>query len=57
MVQTYIFALKTVDSLFCNPDIPTINNGYCICNAVYYAKKIDVLPTILSTFSLELRGQ
>jgi len=27
-------------------------NGYCVSNAVDYAKKKDVLPTILSTFSL-----
>jgi len=35
----------------------TIHNVYCVSNAVDYAKKNDVLPTILSTFSLELRGQ
>jgi len=49
----HVFALKTEHSLFCHRDIPTINNGYCV-NAVDYAKKNDVLPTILST---ELRGQ
>ena len=27
----------------------TIHNGYCVNNAVDYAKKNDVLPTILST--------
>jgi len=30
-------------------DIPTLDNGYCVSNAVDYAKKNDVLPTILST--------
>jgi len=45
---TYInfFALKTDNSLFCHLDIPTIHNGYCVSNAVDYAKKNDVLPTI-----------
>jgi len=52
-----IFALKTDNSFFCHRDIPTIHNGYCVSNAVDYAKKINVLPTILSTFSLDLRGQ
>jgi len=59
MVKTYIFspfALKTDNSLFCHQDNPTIHNGYCVSNAVDYAKKNDVLPTILLTFSLELRG-
>ena len=51
------FALKTDNSLFCHRDIPTIHNGYCVSYAVDYAKKNDVLPTILSTFSLELRGR
>jgi len=32
--------------LFCHQDIPTIHNGYCISNAVDYAKKNYVLPTI-----------
>ena len=60
MVKTYFFtffALKTDNSLFCHWDISTIHNGYCVSNAVDYAKKNDVLPKILSTFSLELRGQ
>ena len=47
------FALKTDNSLFCHRDIPTLHNGYCVSNTVDYAKKNDVLPTILST---ELRG-
>ena len=56
--QYKFVALKTDDSLFCHWDIPiNIHNGYCVSNAVDYAKKNDVLPTILSTFSLELRGQ
>ena len=42
-------ALKTDHSLFCHLDIPTIHNGYCVSKAVDYAKKNDVLPTILST--------
>jgi len=50
----YFFALKRDTSLFCHRDIPTIHNGYCVSNAVDYAKKNDVLPTIFST---ELRGQ
>ena len=34
------------------------NNGYYnVSNAVDYAKRNDVLLAILSTFSLELRGQ
>ena len=49
--------MKTDNSLFCPRDIPAINNGYGVSNAVDYAKKNDVLPTILSTFSLELRSQ
>jgi len=28
--------------------IPTIHNGYCVSNAVDYAKKNDVLPTIFN---------
>ena len=36
-------------SLFCHRDIPTIHNGYCVINAVDYAKKNDVVPTIVST--------
>ena len=43
------FAVKTDNSLFCHRDIPNIYNGYCVCNAVDYAKKNDVLPKILST--------
>jgi len=53
----HVFALKTENLLSCHWDIPTIHNGYCVSNAVDYAKKNEVLPTILSTFSLELRGQ
>ena len=45
----HVFALKTDNSLFCHRDIPTIHNGYCFSNVVDYAKKNDVLPTILST--------
>jgi len=30
---------------------------YIVSNAVDYAEKNNVLPTILSPFSLELRGQ
>ena len=40
------FALKTDNSLFCHLDITTIQNSYCVSNAVDYAKKNDVLPTI-----------
>jgi len=40
------FALKTDNSPFCHQDIPTIQNGNCVSNAVDYAKKNDVLPTI-----------
>ena len=40
------FALKTDNSLFCHRDIPTIHNGYSVSNAVDYAKKDNVLPTI-----------
>jgi len=47
----HFFALKTDNSLFCHRDISTIHNGYCISNAVVYAKKNNVLPTILLTFS------
>ena len=50
----YFYALKKDTSLFCYRDIPTIHNGYCVSNAVDYAKKNDVLPTMLST---EVRGQ
>jgi len=51
---TTYFPLKTDKSLFCHRDNPTIHYGYCVSNAVYFAKKNDVLPTILST---ELRGR
>ena len=34
-----------------------ITAKYYVSNAVYFARKNDVLPTILPTFSLELRGQ
>ena len=53
--KIYLFPLFCIDnSLFCHQDIPTIHNGYCVSNAIEYAKKNNVLPTILST---ELRGQ
>ena len=42
------FVLKADNSPFLHRDIPTIHNGYCVSNAVDYAKKSDVLPTILS---------
>ena len=42
----HYFALKTDNSLFCHRDIPTIHNGYCVSNAVDYAKKNNALPTI-----------
>jgi len=45
----HVFALKTDNSLCCHLDIPTRHNGYCVSNTVDYAKKNDVLPTILST--------
>jgi len=41
--------LETDNSLFCYRDIPTIHNGYCVSNAVDYARENDVLPMILST--------
>ena len=34
----HFFALKTDNSLFCHRDNPTIHNGYCVSNAVDYAK-------------------
>ena len=40
---------NTDNALFCHRDIPTIHNGYCVSNAVDYAKKNYVLPMILST--------
>ena len=42
----HFFTLKTENSLFCHRDIPTIHDGYCVSNAVDYAKKNDALPTI-----------
>jgi len=51
-IKTYIFSLLCFEnrhrdnSLFCHREIYTINNGYCVSNAVDYAKKNDVLPTI-----------
>ena len=50
-ITTYFhcFALKTDNSIFLDWDIPTIHNGYSVTNAVDYANKNDVLPTILST--------
>ena len=45
-LHIFIFALKTDNSLFCHRDIPTKHNGYCVSNAVDYAKKNDVLLTI-----------
>ena len=42
----HFIALKTDNSRLCHRDIPTIHNGYCVSNAVDYAKKNDVLPTI-----------
>ena len=53
-MKTTLFCFETDNSLFCHRDIPTIHNGYCVSNAVDYAKKNDVLLTNLST---ELRGQ
>ena len=47
--------VKTRD--FLEQIILSIFNGYCVSNAVDYAKKKDVLPTILSTFSLKFMGQ
>jgi len=46
IVVRNFLALKTGTSLFCHQDIPTIHNGYCVSNAVDYAQKNDVLPTI-----------
>ena len=50
-VYEYVIMAKTLlgvsdNSLFCHRDFPTIHNGYCVSNAVDYAKKNDVLPTI-----------
>ena len=36
----HFFALKTDNSLFCNWDIPTIHNGYCVSNAVIMQRKL-----------------
>jgi len=33
------FYLNTDHSLFCQWDIPTIHNGYCVRKAVHYANK------------------
>jgi len=49
----HFVALKTDSSLFCHQDISTTHNGYCVSNAVDYAKKNDIIQTILSTFSHE----
>jgi len=46
IIYFHFFALKTDNSLFCHQDIPTIHNGYCVSNAVDYAKKNNVLSTI-----------
>jgi len=47
----YIIVVRNQNNLhiFCHLDIPTIHKGYCVSNAVDYAKRNDVLPTILST--------
>jgi len=37
--------------------ILSVFNGLCVSNAVDFAKKTDVLPMILSIFSLKLMGQ
>jgi len=44
----HFLALKTDNLLFCHQDIPSIHNG-CFSNPEDYAKKNNVLPTILST--------
>ena len=56
-LQIYIIVVRNKENLhsFCHRVIPTIQNGYCVSNAVDYAKKKDVLPTNLSTSSLELK--
>jgi len=48
IVQTRDYFKKIILSIF---------NGYCVSNAVDYAKKKDDLPTILSIFSLMFIGQ
>jgi len=47
--------VKTRD--FLEKIILSIFNGYCVSNAVDFSKQKDVLPTILSTFSLRFFGQ
>jgi len=47
-VKTRDFLIKIILSIF---------NGYWVSNAVDFSKKKDVLPTILSTFSLKFMGQ
>ena len=46
--KLHFFALKADTSLFCHRDIPTIHNGYCVSNAVEYAKKNDFLLNLWS---------
>jgi len=43
----HFFALKTDNSLFCHRDIPSIRNGYCVSNAVDYAKKNDLSTELM----------
>jgi len=42
---------------FLSSGYSTIHNGYCVSHAEDNAKKPVILPMVLSTFSLELRGQ
>ena len=47
--KNYIFSLICFENrqfAFLPSGYPTIHNGYCISNAVDYANKNDVLPTI-----------
>ena len=44
-LQKYIIVVRNKKKLH----IPSINNGYCVSNAVDYAKNNNVLLTILST--------
>jgi len=45
----HFFVLKANSLLFCRRDIPTnTRDGYCISNAVDYAKKNDVLPSLVN---------
>ena len=44
-----IFLLRKQTIRFSAIGIFLLHNGYCVSNAVYYAKKNDVLPKILST--------